>query len=289
MFKKYFTKALGALLIFLTLTLSSVNATEFRVVSYNILANAYTYPEYYPDVQPEFLQWNVRREVLYDKILSLDADILCLQEIEPEVFADLNTVLRQMGYDGVYAKKGKGRPDGCATFFRWEKFDFAGAGAIYYDDNYQGSFSGHVALRLYLRTKTGETFGIVNTHVRWGDPDQPPEQHVGYREVTELLDCYMVNPLVDHWMLVGDFNALPESAVVKTVLDHGFLDAYADLPQPTTLARVVGRLDYIFHSRGLTVIPEPLEEINQNTILPNAVEPSDHLPISTTVILGDNY
>lgn len=106
-------------------------ARSFRIASYNVLADSYVKPQWYPDVDPEVLRWDRRKFALAERVVRLDADIICLQEAEADAYALLELNLRTKGYDGVYAKKGRDRPDGCATFFRQRGLRFAGSETIY--------------------------------------------------------------------------------------------------------------------------------------------------------------
>src|SRR5947209_3708664 len=89
----------------------------FRVASYNILAEAYTLPDRYPGIPSALLVPENRRPALIRHISGLGADLICLQEVEPEVFRALEAALGPRGYQGHYAQK-TARPDGCASFVR---------------------------------------------------------------------------------------------------------------------------------------------------------------------------
>jgi mRNA deadenylase 3'-5' endonuclease subunit Ccr4 len=51
----------------------------FSVISYNILAQAYTRAESFPYAKKEILKQNHRRASLLNQLTALDADICCLQ------------------------------------------------------------------------------------------------------------------------------------------------------------------------------------------------------------------
>src|SRR5262245_10241733 len=94
----------------------------FRAITYNLLATAYIKPAWYAGVAAELL-WPERRvPAVVQHIESLNADLLCLQEVEAKVFTTLNQRLKPLGYHGRYERKGKGKPDGCAAFFRESVF-----------------------------------------------------------------------------------------------------------------------------------------------------------------------
>ncbi len=59
---------------------------------------------------------------MYEEFLYLNADIICLQEVEPAT--ELFSMMRyNFGYDSAFAKKNKGKTDGQATFWSRRRFE----------------------------------------------------------------------------------------------------------------------------------------------------------------------
>ncbi|ONK65581.1 uncharacterized protein A4U43_C07F38560 [Asparagus officinalis] len=102
----------------------------FTVLSYNILSDAYATSESYSYCPSWALSWTYRRQNLLREIIGYHADILCLQEVQSNHFDEFFAPeLDKHGYQGLYKKKTSevynGNPnavDGCATFFRRDKF-----------------------------------------------------------------------------------------------------------------------------------------------------------------------
>ncbi len=260
-------------------------AQSFRVASYNILANSYVNPEWYTHVNAKVLQWDARKLALTERIAGLDSDVICLQEVEEDAFTLLEISLRAKGYAGIYAKKERGKLDGCATFYRQGVLQFISSEAIYYNDGLQEApRSGHLAL---LSSFVGErgVIRVAGTHLRWGSKGKPPVKHVGYRQMRELIDNYIKTDSIAYaWIVCGDLNAHSDSPVVKALVDNGFEDAYKGHQQYTSNPnRRAKRIDYIFHTAGLRAIPAKLKEIDDLTPLPAAEEPSDHLAVVATL------
>jgi mRNA deadenylase 3'-5' endonuclease subunit Ccr4 len=258
---------------------------SFRIASYNVLADSYVNPQWYPNVDPEILRWDRRKFALAERIALLDADIFCLQEVEADAYALLERSLGAKGYDGVYAKKGRDKPDGCAMFFRQCGLRFAGAATIYYRDGRQGApDSGHLALIISFECEWG-VIRVATTHLRWGQENKPLEEHIGYRQIRELIDERFKPDLTAYaWIVCGDLNAQPDNPVVKELINSGFVDAYAGLDQATCNPnRKAKRIDYIFHTSGLRAEAANLTEIDDLTPLPSADEPSDHLALMATI------
>jgi len=256
-------------------------ALSFRIVSYNILADSYVNPRWYPNVDPEVLRWDRRKFALAERVARLDADIICLQEVETDAYVLLEGSLGAKGYDGVYAKKGRDKPDGCAMFFRPGGLRFAGGSTTYYRDG-RGSApdSGHLALIIDFECEWG-VIKVANTHLRWGQEDKSPDEHIGYRQIRELIhERFKPDQTAYAWIVCGDLNAQSGHPVVRELVGNGFVDAYKGREQATCNPNGrAKRIDYIFYTPGLRAEPARLMEIDDLTPLPSVAEPSDHLAI----------
>lgn len=251
-----------------------------RVATYNILASRYGKPERYPHMNTADLHWEKRKKKMAERILSLKADVICCQEVEFEAYQALEKHLASHGYRGAYAPKCFGKPEGCATFFSRSSLEYHGCKAIWYSDgNKWEPPTGHVALIIYVRVGD-DIWGIANTHIKPNFTNCPPEEHVGYRQIKELIDEHMShNQKAKHWILCGDFNADDDSIVIQTISSLGFIDSDQEKKQPTYKDR---RLDYIFYTEGLKVNIEGLSPITGP--LPSEKEPSDHIPLVGEVL-----
>jgi mRNA deadenylase 3'-5' endonuclease subunit Ccr4 len=101
----------------------------FSLVCYNILAESYARPRYYPWITSRrILSWNFRSQKILSEILSYDADVICLQEVENTAFEWMRKQLLLLGnYDEAHFLERTGwRIDGCAIFFRSTKFTCLG-------------------------------------------------------------------------------------------------------------------------------------------------------------------
>jgi mRNA deadenylase 3'-5' endonuclease subunit Ccr4 len=256
-------------------------ARLFSIASYNVLADSYVNPRWYPNVDPEVLRWDRRKFALAERVARLDADVICLQEVEGDAYALLEQSLGAEGYEGVYAKKGGHKPDGCAMFFRNGRLRLAGGSTVYYRDGRRGApDSGHLALIVSFECEWG-VIRVATTHLKWGQEDKPPEEHLGYRQIRELIDeRFIPDRRAYAWVVCGDLNAQSDSPVVMELVSSGFADAYAGREQATCNPnRRAKRIDYIFHTSGLKAEPAKLMEIDDLTPLPSADEPSDHLAL----------
>jgi mRNA deadenylase 3'-5' endonuclease subunit Ccr4 len=255
---------------------------SFSVASYNVLATAYVHPAWYPQTSSLVLNPAWRVPALVGHVASLGDDIICLQEVEIDVFSALRMRLAHLGYGSQYARKQAGKPDGCATFYRRDVFDLVDANIISYADGPGAAGdAGNIALVAVLRGGVN-TIGVINTHLTWDPPDAPPEARSGYRQMSQLLREYKgMESAIRGWVIAGDFNATPESATIS-LLDSAGLDySHRNLPGVYTCnANARARMiDYLFYSSALRAEPLTLPCIDDRTILPSAEHPSDHVQV----------
>ncbi len=248
-----------------------------------MLATAHLGRGDYSAVDPDLLDPAWRVPALVRHVAGLDADLLCLQEVEPEVFLALQETLAPLGYAGHLELKGRGKPDGCATLFRTHAFSLRRTGRLEYLDREKGpdTHSGHVALLQALEYQ-GRLLGVANTHLRWDRPGTAKKKQIGHRQALELLDaCRTFEPSCDGWIVCGDFNRRPDSEVVATLRQAGFQYAHAGRPHVRSAVanRHASLIDYLFHSRGLRARPIDPPPVSDASVLPSAGQPSDHLAL----------
>jgi len=101
----------------------------FRVVSYNILHDAFASTNYakyklYPFATEDVLSLHNRKVAIARELMELRGDVVCLQECGATLFDTyLKGFLESQGYEAVYMNKcGKTR-EGCATAFRMDRFE----------------------------------------------------------------------------------------------------------------------------------------------------------------------
>lgn len=251
----------------------------FKVATYNVLASAYINRGWYPHTTESYLSPAWRVPAVAKRIRELAADILCLQEVEAVQFKAVADLLEPLGYHGQLALKGRGKPDGCATFFRTDRFDLLEARRIDYDDG--NPTSGHIAQVLLFR-HGARVLGVANTHLRWDPPQTPLEQRIGYRQARQLLDAVRGwSQTGCGWVVCGDLNVEPDSDLVGLLRSAG-MDFSHRLFRAAATSNTNGRtkmLDYVFHNNALSAVPLPLPALRVSTPMPGPDHPSDHLPV----------
>lgn len=109
------------------------SSVSIKIVSYNILAQAYVKSANFPYAPSKSLRWKTRSVAIAKELVGLDADFLCLQELDEfEVF--YRPLLAQKGYEAVYMKRPGKKRDGSGIFYKREKFSFVAGHNIDYND-----------------------------------------------------------------------------------------------------------------------------------------------------------
>ena len=258
-------------------------ALPFTALTCNVLADSYVRRDWYPHTPEEWLDPRVRHPAVAEYLATLACDIICLQEVEGPMYATLNTRLLSAGYAGELARKGLDKPDGCATFWRAGRLKHLGSERIEYGDaSTDRAASGHIA-QLTLLRDGAQRLGIANTHLKWDPPKKKPEQLYGHAQIAELLAaCAAADPACGAWIICGDFNVTPDTALVATLRGAGYEFAHHAHPQAYTAApnRDPRMIDYLFHSGALRATPMPPPLITGQTPLPGPDYPSDHLALA---------
>jgi len=243
---------------------------SIEVVSWNVLAEAYVRAALYPRTPASVLDPVRRRAAVVERAASFrDADVVCLQEVEADVFERVSA--RLAGFSGRLLLK-RGRSEGCAILVR--------GAAVAWRELVYGDASGHVAIAATLADGTH----VACTHLKWSPPETPLAEHHGYRELRELLDAW-ARPGAGPLVVTGDFNVEPQSDAIGLAIERGMRDAYASLPEASTCVSDgrKKRIDFVLTTGDLECAPRPLRALADDTPLPSDEEPSDHLPIRARV------
>lgn len=103
----------------------------FKAITYNILCERYAPKVKYGYVPDEFLQWKYRRQMVLDELSTLNADVICLQELDKQSYDEFfRQQLSMNGYKGYFAQKSRAETigdnakfvDGCGTFWKDKKY-----------------------------------------------------------------------------------------------------------------------------------------------------------------------
>jgi len=92
-------------------------ARHVSLATWNLLAPVFAPPEKYPWARQD-LRWPLRQDRIVARLASIDADVLCLQEVEVGMWDGLLERLHALGYDGVLQEMSRGHPIANAVLVR---------------------------------------------------------------------------------------------------------------------------------------------------------------------------
>lgn len=248
-----------------------------NIATYNILANAFVKKDRYPYSSPEALDPMQRRQRLYGELDSLDADIYCLQEVEPDAYREISGHFGA-AFGGVYAAR-TDAADGLAIFYK-RSLTLRDSQELRDTSHGRGNeLAGLVATFEF----DGAPLGVVSTHLRWRPAETPLEEHTGLKQLSQILDRCDADAIA--WVIAGDFNANSESKVIAAADARGHrISCLKQRPWDTT--NINGRrrkIDYLLHApERLVPTPGQLPKLEKRTPMPSEQHSSDHLPLTVS-------
>ncbi|KAJ1694279.1 hypothetical protein LUZ63_010977 [Rhynchospora breviuscula] len=105
----------------------------FRLVSYNILAQAYVKSSYFPHSPSSCLKWKARSQAVLTYLKNFGADFLCLQELD-EYNSFYKNNLESVGYSSIYIQRTGNKRDGCGIFYKQSSAEMLLTEEIHYND-----------------------------------------------------------------------------------------------------------------------------------------------------------
>ncbi|PON47874.1 Endonuclease/exonuclease/phosphatase [Parasponia andersonii] len=186
---------------------------RFTVASYNTLAdrNAFAHKDLYVNVPYAYMKWSRRKRVICEELIGWNPDIICLQEVDK--YFDISDILAKAGYVGSYKRRTGDTADGCATFWKADKFRLLEGENIEFKG--LGLRDNVAQLSVFEMCKaTSRRLLIGNIHVLYN----PSRGDVKLGQIRFLSSRAHV--LSEKWgnapvLLTGDFNSTPQSAIYK--------------------------------------------------------------------------
>ncbi|XP_010263640.1 PREDICTED: carbon catabolite repressor protein 4 homolog 5 isoform X2 [Nelumbo nucifera] len=207
------------------------------VVSYNILGveNVLKHPDLYPQVPPQFLNWEWRKKLIRKELNHYMPSIVCLQEVDR--FNDLSDLLQKDGFRGVYKARTGEACDGCALFWKEELFTLLHEENIEFQKfglrdnvaqlcvlkmNNHCSSSHHGSEAQASETSPARSLLVGNIHMLFN----PNRGDIKLGQIRLFLDN--AHRISQEWgnipvVIAGDLNSIPQSAIYR-FLDSSELD-----------------------------------------------------------------
>ncbi|KAM5165537.1 protein angel homolog 2 isoform 2-T3 [Mantella aurantiaca] len=230
---------------------------DFSVVSYNILSQDLLEDNssLYSHCRRPYLFWNYRLPNILRELEEMNADILCLQEVQENHYQEqIKPSLEARGYLCEYKSRTGAKPDGCAICFKSDKFKLMLVKPVeYFRRNIALLDRDNVGLLLMLQPKMNReapTICVANTHLlynpRRGDI-KLTQLAILLAEITEIAQTQEGKfcPII----LCGDFNSVPGSPLLRFIKE-GNLNY-----EGMTIGKVSGQEQY---SRGQRILSIPI-------------------------------
>lgn len=262
------------------------------------LVNVMSFNIRYDNPEDSLDNWQYRKNRVANAICFYDADILGTQEVLHNQLEDLKQRLPDYDVIGVGREDGKERGEYSALWYKKDRFSLLDSGYFWLSETpdipgskgWDGACE-RIASWAKLQDKvSGKKFFALNTHL----------DHVGVAARREGVSLILdrVSELSEGLPVVvtGDFNAEPESDVIRHVTDTKIPGHLTDAREiasivygPAWSFHDFGKIpydkrpliDYVFVRNGLKVLRYGvLAETENNAFL------SDHAPVFVTVELG---
>jgi mRNA deadenylase 3'-5' endonuclease subunit Ccr4 len=198
----------------------------FSVVSLNILAKCYCRPEMFPLCSESDLVFESRMSNLESLLHRLDADILCLQEVDVDI---------QLNYSTAFGKRSRDKQDGCLTCWKSQRFTMQRKEIVEFNDVHMVALDrarvarDNVALIVQLFDgKRNRSVIVANTHLYY-HPEYEDVRLVQTRYLLQKLEQFKGNQDCDV-LLCGDFNATPFGAVYNYITQGSMVDRESKAP-----------------------------------------------------------
>ena len=206
---------------------------EMKVVSWNVLAKAFADKSIKKgDANPKIFEWERRVHKIATIVPSFKADIICLQEVDQ--IEDHKKYLEANEYSFIY-EKNKRKRDGVLVAWKTEKYSLVANKRVEFDEiatlhvelNRKKILCANLGMMVLLQTagKTGRKFVVATAHLQW-KPIKTDTKILQAMHMVKSVHAFLEEkeegkdlPII----LAGDFNSLPNSAVVS-LLSSGKVD-----------------------------------------------------------------
>lgn len=276
----------------------SLVPSQVSLVTWNLLAPHFALPSKYPWADEGVLDWDKRESLIVEELTAIDADIICLQEVQVDLWDHLCSLLD--GYDGVFQNMTRDHPVANAILVK------RGGLKIIRTE----SRSRALIAVLVDETESSSPLYLANAHLEAGCGDA--SEVTRFNQVRSLCKRLYVHVHKDPdkksndapaIVITGDCNMLRFSPVYTFLKTGSFQDArgvkikapclplrdaYLEHPPPWGPKALMSYrsghlLDYVWVSDSIKVLRTmPVKDAvstGGQKEWPSADNPSDHIPI----------
>lgn len=294
------------------ITRTANSKVNFSVLQWNVLAKCYASTETFPTVEPEYLDWDYRKNLIAQEIKNYNADVICLEEVDVRDLEFFKSLYPEDQYSFSYIKKPHSK-DGICVMLRKEKFQVIDTDLITHlkeDGVQKENLVSQVVLAKYDNGGIDAYLILAACHLK---ADSPSADFTGtrLRQVRQIMDAVEkkrnhclkelgANENNSITLVCGDFNEGPKEPAAQEFLKYkeiGLKSAFED--EPYTLFQTYGSsnylikstVDHILYSKNLQLtkkIGAPAEGVVGENGLISKNFPSDHLSLFAEFSLVEN-
>lgn len=237
---------------------------KLTLLTWNILAPSFAKPHFYGYCSQSTIRIEGRFKKITSTIIKMKPDVICLQEMEPQLHNNLAATLGPE-YQGSFANH-EGKPDGCSLFIK-SSLGQIEVGAI------KLSFNKSAVIG-FVQGANVPGFWVCSVHLT-GDPNQAD---IRLLELKKALETRHDAP----FLLAGDFNETEHDSGYKYLQSIGFKSAcrhiYRSEPERTFKTDRLDRaIDFVFYSHHFEATDFEYPSVEPYARLPNEEIPSDHV------------
>ena len=272
----------------------------YRIGTYNVLYDGFLFYNQFDKI--DHFDWSLinpqtRRQKVVARIESLQADMLCTQEMSQAIFTD---VLKAMPhYSGVYLHAQNKDNQGVALFFDAEKFSPLALDDILGKNNPHKTHKGIIYVPLSF---FGEQVIVACGHLPWYESSTRSVQAdiMQQEDIRRFFELPEQFSNIKQRLFLGDFNATAETLyanllqedkidVPEVLLSNkSYSTCFDDYTVGGTLYSVAEKIDHIFYQLKPTLTIEEdssvtdyryISNFKERQVMLTEYEPSDHLPV----------
>ncbi len=256
---------------------------QFSILQWNQLNSKLCDAKSFPKINPDYLSFDFRKNLIKKELLSYLPDIICLEEVDQTSFYE--EFLQSQGYSILKGQKFGGVGDWIILAYLNKKFKLLDYSIQHYNEKQEKH--SQLFLRATLQMDSDRVLWILATHLKAKDFEETRKMQT--KELLEHLNKYKLLKPEERKkigiVLCGDFNAEPHYECMKDLL--GFLESsYKDAEFTTYKIRdklYCRVIDYMLYGKeslrlvGRQEIPKREDILAEG--LPNVNYPSDHLSL----------
>lgn len=206
---------------------TSESTSTIKVMSYNIMAFQFTKLDWYTYCNRNFLYPKYRCPRIIEEIESLNADIICLQEVDVELYKEFYKVnLEKLGYECVITLTNTYRTVTLLTGYKKDKFRVISTRLLDLNNDLEKIDESFVKYKeaqilklerkVLVNNSQSEVFVIVNTHLFWN----PDYEYIKYGQFAYILKTLSMSEELNPYPIIfsSDLNSLPWSNLMRFAL-----------------------------------------------------------------------